>query len=263
MKQFLLALQFLTIIPVRIKGDVSENHMLGSAVFFPLVGLMQGCLLLAAAYGLSHLTGPLLSSALLVFLMALVNGGFHLDGLADTMDGLASRGGREQRLDVMHDGATGPVGTAAIAFALMIKFAALGEIIAMGPGPLGLALIFMPAVSRWVMLLGMNRSVPARADGLGRIFIGRVGIGAVAANGLLLMVLMVLPVMQAGWACEPLWHFFPPVALLACLGFALLFDRSLKRAFGGQTGDTLGATGEITEVIYIIIVSVWSNLFIS
>jgi len=253
----------MTIFPVRVKGEVTEGHMLGSAVLFPLVGLIQGGLLMGAAIGLSYVTGPWLTSALLVLLITLSNGGFHLDGLADTMDGLASKGDREQRLEVMHDGATGPVGTAAIAFALMIKFAALGEMASLGYGPLCLAVLFMPVLSKWVMLLGMNRAVPARQDGLGRIFIGKVGLGAVMANALLVIMLMVLYVMLAGWACEPAWHVFPPAALSLSLVFTLVFNRSLSRAIGGQTGDTLGATGEITEVIYLIIVSIWSNLFIS
>lgn len=263
MKRLLLAIQFLTIMPVRVRGQVSEHEMLGSALFFPMAGLMQGVFLMAAAYGMSYIFGSALMAAMLVFLLVLTNGGFHLDGLADTMDGLASKGEIKSRLDVMHDGATGPVGTSAIVFALLIKSAALYEIGSIGMAPLGLALLFTPAISKWVMLLGMRVGAPARSDGLGRIFIGRLGAAGVVANALLLVLLMVGYVMLAGWSCEPPWHAFPLLALLAAMAFTILFNRVLLGALGGQTGDTLGATGEITEVLILLMAGAWSNLFIS
>lgn len=266
MKSLLLAIQFLSIIPIKVKGDVTTGDMLSSVVFFPVVGLMQGAVLLVAGVGMMYIFPPQVTAALLLLLLVLSYGGLHMDGLADTADALACKGELQRRLVVMRDGAIGPVGTAAIIFTLLIKYSALVSIVEdqmrTGMGPIVLALLFMPALSKWVMLAGMRISVPARKDGLGVMFISRATVSAPIAGGLLLMLLMTGAVMFAGWSCLPVWHIFSPAVFGVILIYAFLHNRVMLSVFGGQTGDTLGASGEIVEVIYLLMVVAWSRNFI-
>lgn len=268
MKSLLLAIQFLSILPVTVKGDVDEGDMLSSAVWFPVVGLMQGAVLFATALGLGYIFPSYVSAAIVLFLLVLSFGGLHLDGLADTVDAIGCKGDRERRLAVMRDSAVGPLGALGMFFALLIKYAALVGVIDIsasgaGWGPLALAVIFMPALSKWVMLLGMRLAVPSRPDGLGALFIGRLPLGASVAGGLLLLLLMTATVMLAGWSCFPVWHVFSPMAIAVILLYAIIHNRVMLRIFGGQSGDTLGASGEIAEVIYLLMVVAWSRHFIS
>lgn len=252
----------MTVLPVRVRGDVDEGDMLGSSLYFPVAGLLQGAVLAGVGYGLMHLFGPTLVAALLIGLAVLTNGGFHLDGLADTADALACKGDVPRRLEVMRDGAVGPVGAMAMFLTLIIKYAALSELISAGGAVLVMGVLFMPVLCKWAMLAGMRMGRPARNDGLGRIFIGRVSTPVVVATGLLVMFLMVACVMLAGWGCEPLWHALPAAALAIALAIAFTVNRICLRVFGGQSGDTLGATGELVEAGYLIIVSLWSSVYI-
>ena len=96
MKGFFLALQFLTILPVGIKGGISGENLGRSSVFFPLIGLFKGGLLVLTYKALGPVFSHQIIAALLLILSVLINGGFHLDGLADTFDAIASRKSREK-----------------------------------------------------------------------------------------------------------------------------------------------------------------------
>jgi adenosylcobinamide-GDP ribazoletransferase len=88
MRQFLLAFQFLTIVPVKVRGEVSEKDISGSAVFFPVVGAFQGLLTAMTAFLFMKLFSSEVTCGLVILILTLTKG-FHLDGLADTFDALA------------------------------------------------------------------------------------------------------------------------------------------------------------------------------
>src|SRR3990172_8336533 len=99
MRQLLLAFQFLTIVPVTVRGEVSEKDMAGSAAFFPVVGAFQGILAAGAALLFIKLFSPEVTCGIVVLMLTLTNGGFHIDGLADTFDALAVKTSGDRAFD--------------------------------------------------------------------------------------------------------------------------------------------------------------------
>jgi len=126
--RFLLAFQFLTIMPLKVKGNISEREIAQSATFFPVVGVFQGLLILLSASLLSNVLPSEIVSGLIILILITSNGGFHLDGLADTFDALSVKSSgneaidRQNRLSVMKDSATGAIGVTAIVLTILLKF---------------------------------------------------------------------------------------------------------------------------------------------
>ena len=128
---FLRALGFLTILPCPRLESTPED--LGrSSGWFPLAGALLGGLLAAAHAGLALLLFPPAAASLTVVLWAFLTRGLHLDGLADTADGLAASYDRQRALDVMRRGDTGPAGAATLVLVLLLQAAALAQVLSGG-----------------------------------------------------------------------------------------------------------------------------------
>ena len=111
----LVALEFLTPWRLRRVQTYSDRTFAEALGWYPAIGLLIGVVLMAVdRFVLSELWSPLPAAALLVALLALASGGLHLDGVADTADGLALQGDRAERLTVMSEGNTGPAGVMAL-----------------------------------------------------------------------------------------------------------------------------------------------------
>ena len=113
---------------MKVKGDISEKEISRSANFFSFVGAFQGLLAAVSALFLSKVFPLEIVSALVVLILILNNGGFHLDGLADTFDALAvkssgdEKADRERRLAVMKDSSTGAIGVVSITLTILMKY---------------------------------------------------------------------------------------------------------------------------------------------
>jgi len=251
----------MTIIPVRFRSELTERQMLGAAVFFPVVGLLLGVMAAVSETMFGYLFGPELSIALMLLFLELLTGGLHLDGLSDTFDALASKADRPRRLDIMKEGPAGPVGVAAIFFTLGIKYLALLSVSNLTFFAFYATLLFMPAVGRWAMLVGMLLGRPARQDGLGIIYIGGLSWARFIAGTLILFALMAGPAFLLQSSAPGGW----PLLVLAAMGiiftYVLLAGWVSNRRFGGFTGDVLGAIGETTEVLFILLVIAWSRFY--
>jgi adenosylcobinamide-GDP ribazoletransferase len=268
MKKIFLAFQFLTIIPVKIVPPVSDEDVAGSSAFFPVAGLLQGMVIAGAAYLASRVFHTDLSIAIILFVLVLSSGGFHLDGLADTVDALAakssgnSRRDREKRLSIMKEGAAGPMGVTAIVFALAFKYLALGDISHLSSFTYYSTLVLLPVLPKWTMVISMFHAGPARGEGLGNLFITGTGLKEAAISTLTLVILLALPRIFAqslvpGY--QPLFYFFLLIMLYGLCRIWVLF---FERRFGGLTGDTVGAISEVSEVIFLLAVILWSRLSI-
>ena len=147
MRSILLAIQFLTILPVRLKGEISESDIARCAAFFPLVGAVQGLMLFTAAVMLSMIFPADVVSGFVIALAIIINGGFHLDGLADTFDALAVKSSGDpvrdgaKRLSVMKDSVTGAIGVVAIVTVILLKFILIKNVLSF-PVPLTAFLVF-------------------------------------------------------------------------------------------------------------------------
>jgi adenosylcobinamide-GDP ribazoletransferase len=244
-----LAVGFLTIVPAgRIEADDNAAWLSRAAGWFPVVGALVG----GAAAGVTALADevvtPAVAGTLGLITAIVLTRGLHEDGLADTADGLGVHGSRERRLAAMKDSAVGAHGALAMAAALLLAAVALAGLDA---GHAARALVAAHVLARTAMvltaaLLGSARA-PGAAGGLGRSLAVSVPAAAVAT------VLGVLGVLALGGLTDgALALGVAAVVLAAALAIQL-------RAFGGRTGDTLGATGKLVEVAVLVALSgAWS-----
>ena len=191
-KSLLLAVQFLTIIPVHVKGEVTEADVARSAAFFPLAGAVQGLIGAIAALIAVRLFPDAVAGGLVLLVLTAVNGGFHLDALADTFDAIAVKStgnveqDRQKRLSVMKDSATGAIGVVAIVMGLLLKYLFISSLFAKyGTWSAAYLLFLMAVFSKWAMTPAIFHGQAAGSGGLGRIFIegsGRTDISLVVAH---------------------------------------------------------------------------------
>ncbi len=270
MKQLLLAFQFLTIVPVRVNGAVTEKEIASAAVFFPVAGAFQGLILVVSAVILAGIFPPEILSGLIILILVLTNGGFHIDGLSDTFDAIAVKSGsndasdKEKRLAVMKGSTAGPIGVTAIVFTILLKYLLIEQILLThSSNAVYFTLILMPAFSKWVMVPCMYHGISARQDGLGRIFLDNVSAGMLIISSLFLCFFYVLAYglyFMGGSFGSGIVMF--SVIFSVLYAFGLTFVRFCKRKFGGLTGDNLGAATEISEIIFLAVVIIWLQHYI-
>jgi adenosylcobinamide-GDP ribazoletransferase len=268
MKKLIIALQLLTIIPVKKNMPVSEADIAKSSSVFVLVGLIQGIILVITDYAAGNVFHPDLVTGIVLLVYVLSNGGFHLDGLADTFDALAAKSedtlnaDKEKRLLILKDSATGPIGVAAIAFSLGLKYLALNNLTHFMAFTFFSSLLFLPVISKWAMVISMFHGKPAKKDGLGKLFINKIGFKDVAVSTLILLLLLTLPQLFLSDFIPCGQYLFHAVLLITiyCICRALIYF--FHKKFGGLTGDILGAIGEITEIIFLCMVIIWSRFYI-
>ncbi len=242
MTYLLRAISFLTIIPLSSSKDEGETdpEALSPAVgFFPLVGLLLGGVLLLFNWVLLPLLPSSALDALILILLVFLTGGLHLDGLADTVDGLSGGYTPEDRLRIMRDSRLGALGGAAVVLVLLAKYAALRGL---SPPMRGWGLLLFPALGRWSMSLLCWRSTYARAEG----GTGRAFTEGVRAKDFLLATLLCLPLSLVGLGLRAILIF------AALAAGALLFESYTRRRLGGSTGDTYGAANEGGEVLALL-----------
>lgn len=237
--EFLLAVQFLTKIPVTVRGIVDEKRMARSMAFFSLVGLLIG----AGAAALQALTSlvfppPVCSLAALAFLV-IITGNLHGDGLMDTADGLFSGKPRERMLEIMRDSRVGSHGVTAGVLVLLAKFVLLGQ---MPQTAQGVALILATASGRWSQVYGAALYPYARSAGGTGNFTAHVGYRELFYNSLTVLLLTI-----------SLLRFHGFILLIAVLAGTALLEWYIARRIGGITGDTLGAANECIEVLTLAV----------
>ncbi len=264
MKGFLVALQFLTRIPVRIKGDLSEREIGRSAAFFPLVGVIQGAAVVLAAFPFSLIFSPDIAGGLVVVVLLATNWGFHMDGLADTADAVSVKASgdpardRDKRLAVMKDSSVGAIGVVVIVCILLLKFLFISALLQKGITWEILGVLFLvPVFSKWAMLPVIYHGKSARDTGLGNIFITYMNSTVFSLSILLLAAVFfavnsIIPEVTWRSTAALFLLFFIPTYLLG-----LFWTAFCRKKFCGQTGDTIGAVSEITEALLLAIGFLW------
>ena len=237
---FLEAVRFLTFIPLPARDAPWEEVGRGTA-YFPLVGTLLGSILVLADALLGKIGSRLLVSAVLVVLWVILTGGLHLDGLADTVDGLRGGRGREERLAIMKDSRLGTFGGVAIFCVLILKLALVNEL---SLAWYGRGLLLAPTLGRWAMVYSIWAFPSARPGGTGSIFKEHSGLRE-----------LVLATVLALGAVILLFHLWG-LAILGGLWLAVtLLGWTLTRTLGGLTGDTYGALCETSEVLVLAMVA--------
>ncbi len=240
MKKFLQALSFLTILPVGQRLPQEGKLLARSMPFFPLVGLVIGLLLALGYFLLSFLFPKPLALWLTIGLLAFLTRCLHLDGFADTVDGLASGGTREKILEVMRDSRIGAFGVISLILLIGGKYIALDQIPSLS---IPYVLILMAVIGRNSMVLVCYRSPYARSSqGLGKPFAENLGaremiLSFASAFGIALLLMGLKGIV---------------VFLGICL-FSLVYRFFFIKKLGGVTGDILGAANELTELLCLIL----------
>jgi adenosylcobinamide-GDP ribazoletransferase len=260
MKGLLLAIQFLTIIPVRTRGTITERQISRSGVFFPLVGAIQGVVASLGALALIGVFPSKVVSGLVILLLIATNGGFHLDGLADTFDAVAVKStgnvteDRQKRLSVMKDSSTGAIGVTAIVMTILLKYLLIGLLFQRydlrGTAYL---LFLMPVFSKWAMIPVMAHGKPARNAGLGKMFVDGTGFGSVVLSSLLVVALYFAASISLGIPSVSFSVKFLCLSVLLLYAFGFLWSLFCSRKFGGLTGDAAGAAAEIADLLFLTI----------
>jgi adenosylcobinamide-GDP ribazoletransferase len=261
MKRFLLAFQFLTIIPVKKMYNVSDGEAGSSSALFPLVGAFQGALLTFSSMLCMQVFPAELANGLLVLLMAIMTAGLHLDGLADTFDAIASRKDKEEKLAIMKDSAVGPCGVISIVLVILLKYLSFNALFFSASGVTYYSSLFlMPVFSRWAMVASIFHTKSARQEGLGKIFIDHTGTKELMSAALLTFMLSVVILIISNKVIgADLQSSFFVTAFAVLYIFCLIVVWFSKKIFGGMTGDTFGAVAELSEIIFLITVIICSQ----
>ncbi|MGI9083818.1 MAG: adenosylcobinamide-GDP ribazoletransferase [Aeromicrobium sp.] len=245
-----LAVGTLTAIPVlppkRIDRDTAGLAMVLAPLAVAPLGIVVGLILWA---GRELGVDPFATGLLAVGALALGSRAFHIDGLADTADGLTASYDREQSLEVMRSGTVGPAGVAAIVIVLLIQAGGLDSL-AFDDRDLVLAGAVVCASRVAVTLTSMRGISAARADGLGATHAGSVPRLVVVAQWLAVGAALAA---TSSWAGEPWWRVVVGLAVAAAV-VGLLIRRAVRR-LGGVTGDIYGAAIEITLAILVLSVA--------
>jgi adenosylcobinamide-GDP ribazoletransferase len=234
MRGFLLALQFLTRIPVPVRLDYSAEALVRSSVWFPAVGLVLGGLIAGAAW-LGARGDPWLGALLALLVWVWSTGGLHLDGLADLCDALgAAHRDRERFLAVLADPHLGAFGAMALMLQLLTKLVLLMLLLKAGVSLW--ALLLIPAWAR-LGALWWSQTLPPLKPGLGERFAWKADawvawawLLVLSLSSLAAPVLLAMPLLLLGWR------------------------RFLSVKVGGMTGDCLGAGVEVCESLALLLV---------
>ncbi|MBT5549635.1 MAG: adenosylcobinamide-GDP ribazoletransferase [Nitrospina sp.] len=241
---FLSAIAFLTIIPLPSRFLSIDGRQI---IYFPLVGLIIGCLLCGVDQLLSLAPYPEIRIVGDVLLLVIISGALHLDGLADTADGFFSHRPRDKILEIMKDPRIGVMGVLTILFCVLLKLAAVAGIIR----------------SETLIWLAIAPALGRTAQVIGLVFVNHIAAEKTLAENFYqrgeysLLIYCPLPfavLLYMDWL----------MGLVTLIVFALFLSGLLfycKKRIGGITGDTLGATSEIIETLFLLIGGISASIF--
>lgn len=249
----MIALQFLTVLPAPFNRRAAATISPAAVDYFALVGLVVGLILAATDVLLSAIFPPSVTAALIIAIATVLTGALHLDGLADTCDGIFNRGEPERRLEIMRDSRTGAFGVVGLALLLLVKYGALTALPA--PAPLDSwdrswsilvrpsALILMATAARLAMAYAVVYFPYARPTGLGKLVQARQKASPLAINTAVVALIAYLLLGGLG------------IASLAASGLVVwLGALYIMSKIPGLTGDTYGALCEVAEAAILLVV---------
>ncbi|MGD7733245.1 adenosylcobinamide-GDP ribazoletransferase [Propionibacteriaceae bacterium G57] len=253
MRGFMAALGLFTTLPAPALARIDKATARRAMSWFPAVGLLLG-VLAGAVFGLvSWLSMPLLGAVAAVGVLALATGGLHLDGVADTADGLGSRRPADEALVIMKRSDIGPMGVLALVFVVLLDIAALVSLAGVDGWLGAVALVLAAATGRLAVVFATAPGRPsARPGGFGSLFEG-AGSPVPAAAW---TILLAAGAVGSGW-----WIAGPGQAVALAGGVVVplvvgrLWQRYLRRRLGGLTGDTFGSIIEVTQATGLVVMA--------
>jgi adenosylcobinamide-GDP ribazoletransferase len=240
MKSFWLAWRFLTLLPVgKSQEEIHPRYFGQSMAYYPLVGFLLGLLLWGAHRALAGVFPRALADGVTILFLVVLTAAFHLDGLADMLDGLAFGKTPPERLQIMRDHRVGTFGVVGLILILGVKFLALN---ALPQEAAGRALCLALLLGRWSMVQMTYRAPYARSGGgLGSAFKEHLGKREVILAGMTSLICSFF-----------LFSFWGVLIGLAVVVGTLGIQAFFQKKIGGFTGDILGGTNEINEVFSLL-----------
>jgi adenosylcobinamide-GDP ribazoletransferase len=256
-----VALSLFTVIPAGVGGALDEGAAARAVFWLPVLGaglgLAGSAVMVFVAAGDFSAQRQFLGAALAVALLAVATGGLHLDGLADTADGLGSRRPADQALEIMRRSDSGPLGVATLLLVLLVQVTALASLPRgwagsgwTGSGWTGASGLVLAAVTSRVAVVAATGSPSARPSGFGALVAGRTS----AAGRVASVVLLVGAVVAAGLALGGVAAAARGAgAAVAGLAVAALLRWAARRRLGGMTGDVFGAIIELSTATVLLV----------
>jgi adenosylcobinamide-GDP ribazoletransferase len=246
-----VAMSLFTTIPAGVNGVLDDDVAARAILWLPGIGLLLGgigaCVLLVV--GRLNATGPgrLLGAALAVAVIAGLTGGLHLDGLADTADGLGSRRPAAGALEIMRRSDIGPMGVGALVLVLLIQVTAVAAVPRL---PLAAAALVLAEVTGRVSVVVATSSPAARPGGFGALVAGRT----TATERVLTVGALACAVAAAGvTAGGPALAVRGLAATFGGLLAGWLLQRTVRRRLGGMTGDVFGAILQVSATVALVV----------
>ncbi len=252
-KNLITAMQFLTIVTVRKEYQDEERSFARSIVYFPVIGFLIGFAMINADKLMLLAALPqTIANIFLVAFSVLITRALHVDGLADTLDGLMGGYDAQSRLAIMKDSRLGTAGATGIFFVLLLKYSALNNLF---ESEKAVALLTAPLLARWAQTLMIYNTEYGREEGMGKAFVGHLRASGMAATSILAIALSAFVVVRMD---------VRSVALFLCMivGVVLLTYIGrwfLIRKLGGVTGDAIGAVSELNEVYVFLLCVAFSS----
>lgn len=237
-RPFLLSLQFLTLFPIRISFGVEKKDFGAALFWFPVVGVLIGLALSSIVFLLAPLPQVVIA-AIIVSASIIITGGIHLDGFADTCDGLSGFTTKERALEIMRDSRIGAMGAAGVAALLILKFSFFASI---PREEMWKYLILMAAFGRWAQVLSCSVSAYARDDGKAKYFIEYAGARPAFLTGAFTLALFAY-----------LFRLEGVILFFVLVVFISIPIKFIKDRLGGMTGDTIGAVNELAETALLFL----------
>ena len=237
------ALGFLTIYPLRATDTWTPETLGSSMVYYPLVGLFIGLALWVLSVLLSKVVPISIVSVLLLGCLEVMTGGLHLDGLADTIDGLSGGYSREETLQIFKDPHVGTMAVVGVVLVLLLKYASLNVLPSDALLP---ALVLMTTLSRASMVQLACFSPYARASG----GVGEPFVRGIRREHFFITVGLTVSIalLFGGFRGVLIWL----LVSLVTLGYQIYCRERLS----GITGDVLGATNEANEALVLVLATI-------
>lgn len=249
MKGILLLFRFMTRLPIGFEPKFDSDELGKSMKFFPIIGMIIGLILFGAFWLLYTVVySPMVMAVLLVIIEVVLTGELHLDGLADTFDGIFSYRSKQKMLDIMKDSRLGTNGGLVLILYFMLKVVLLVEISEFAGLNMGILLLIVPVIARLNSVVNCASAPYARSTGMGKTFVDHTNVGEV----------VIATILTAAFVGGAAYLFGLPYTILIVIPIIMLlgffYAKLMTRKIGGITGDTLGAVVELSEIIAMFVI---------
>lgn len=242
-----LALQFLTRIPISITCPIDDKTLKWALRFYPMAGFVIGSLMFLLYLSLYNFIPLHLMTLILLTMWVFLTGGLHLDGVMDVADAVGSNGSAEKKIEILKDSRVGSFAVLSAIFLLIWKCVLLYSILDFDNKNSGIYLIFIPVIARFQALVQLYFFEPFQKTGMAFYWKQNLSKYDIVSAAFWLLPFIVFPVEFA-------------VIFILQLLFSFLFGKWAVSQFGGINGDTVGASIEGAElwnlaVLYSLLLS--------